>query len=47
MHRTLLKKLIYKPKTGTLRAKWLEKLKLKEELKVTIRFTKRNIGKCY
>jgi hypothetical protein len=36
MHRTLLKKLIYKLKTGTLRAKWLEKLKLEEEFRVTI-----------
>jgi hypothetical protein len=41
----MLRKLIYKPKTGTLRAKWLEKLKLKKELKVTTRFTKRNIEK--
>jgi hypothetical protein len=41
MHRTLLGKLIYKPRTGTLRAKWLK------ELKATIKFTKRNIGKCY
>jgi hypothetical protein len=40
------KKLIYRPRTGTLRAKWLEKLELEEELGVTIRFTKRNIGKC-
>jgi hypothetical protein len=40
------RKLIYRPKTGTLRAKWLKELKLKEELGVTIRFTKRNIGKC-
>jgi hypothetical protein len=42
----MLKKLIYRPKTGILRAKWLEKLKLEEELKVTTRFTERNIGKC-
>jgi hypothetical protein len=41
----MLKKLIYRSKTGTLRAKWLEKLELKKELKVTIRFTERNIGK--
>jgi hypothetical protein len=40
------KKLIYRPKTGTLRAKWLEKLKLEKELRVTIRFAKRNIKKC-
>jgi hypothetical protein len=36
MHRTLLKKLIYKPRVGTPRAKGLEEFKLKEELKVTI-----------
>jgi hypothetical protein len=37
------RKLIYRPKTGTLRAKWLKELKLKEELKVIIRFTEKNI----
>jgi hypothetical protein len=42
----MLRKLIYRPKTDTLRAKWLEELELKEELKVTIRFTKINIEKC-
>jgi hypothetical protein len=42
----MLKKLIYRPKIGTLRAKWLEELELEEKLKVTIRFTERNIGKC-
>jgi hypothetical protein len=41
----MLKKLIYRPKTGTLRAKWLKELKLEEELRVTIRFAKRNIEK--
>jgi phenylacetate-coenzyme A ligase PaaK-like adenylate-forming protein len=44
MHRTLLKKLIYKPRTGTLRVKWLKKL-LKKKLKATIRFAKKNIYK--
>jgi hypothetical protein len=43
----MLKKLIYRPKAGILRAKWLKELKLKEELKVTTKFTERNIGKCY
>jgi hypothetical protein len=43
----MLKKLIYRPKAGILRAKWLEKLKLEKKLKVTIKFTKRDIGKCY
>jgi hypothetical protein len=42
----MLKKLIYRPKIGTLKAKWLKELKLKKELGVTIKFTKRNIGKC-
>jgi hypothetical protein len=41
----LLKKLIYRPKTGILRAKWLEELELEKELRVTTKFTKRNIGK--
>jgi hypothetical protein len=43
----MLKKLIYRPKIGILRAKWLKKLKLEKEFKVTIRFTKRDIKKCY
>jgi hypothetical protein len=42
----MLRKLIYRPKTGTSRAKWLEELKLEKELKVTIRFTEGNIEKC-
>jgi hypothetical protein len=41
----MLRKLIYRPKIGTPRAKWLEELKLKEEFKVIIRFTERNIKK--
>jgi hypothetical protein len=45
-YRTTLRKLIYRPKIGILRAKWLKELELKEELGVTIRFTKRNIEKC-
>ena len=44
-YKTILKKLIYRPKTGTLRAKQLEELKLEKELGVTIRFAKRNIKK--
>jgi hypothetical protein len=47
MYRTSLKKLMYKPKEGTLRAKWLEKLKLEKELKAPTQFAKINIGKCY
>jgi hypothetical protein len=42
----MLRKLIYRPKTGTLRVKWLEELKLKKKLKITTRFAERNIGKC-
>jgi hypothetical protein len=42
----MLRKLIYRPKTDILRAKWLKELKLKKKLKVTIRFAKRNIEKC-
>jgi hypothetical protein len=33
MHRTLLKKLIYRLKMGTPRVKWLKEFKLEEELK--------------
>jgi hypothetical protein len=43
----MLRKLIYRPRAGILRAKWLKELKFKEELKVTTRFTKRDIRKCY
>ena len=46
-YRTLLKKLTYRLRAGTPRAKWLEELKLEEELKTVTRFVKRNIGKCY
>jgi hypothetical protein len=42
----MLKKLIYRPKTGILRAKWLKELELEEEFRVTTRFIKRNIEKC-
>jgi hypothetical protein len=43
----MLRKLIYRPKIGILRAKWLEELKLKKKLRVIIKFTERDIGKCY
>jgi hypothetical protein len=36
MYRTSLKKLMYRPRTGTLRAKWLEELELKKELSKAI-----------
>ena len=38
---------MYRPKIGTLKAKWLKKLKLKKELKAVTRFTKKNIKKYY
>ena len=41
----MLRKLIYRPKAGTLRAKWLEELKLEEKLEITTRFAERNIEK--
>jgi hypothetical protein len=41
----MLKKLMYRPRTGILRAKWLKELELKKEFKVTIRFAERNIKK--
>jgi hypothetical protein len=40
------RKLIYRPRIGTLRAKWLKELELEKEFGITTRFTKRNIGKC-
>jgi hypothetical protein len=42
----MLRKLTYRLRTGTPRAKWLEELKLKEELRIIIKFTERNIRKC-
>jgi hypothetical protein len=42
----MLRKLIYRPRIGTLRAKWLEELELEKKLKVTTRFAERNIKKC-
>ena len=47
MHRILLKKLIYRPRAGIPKAKWLEKLKQEEDLKAVTRFAERNIGKCH
>ena len=46
-YRILLKKLIYRPRAGTLKAKWLKELKSEEEFEAVTRFIKRNIGKCY
>ena len=38
---------MHRPKASILKAKQLKKLKLKEKLKVVIRFIKKNIGKYY
>ena len=45
MHKAFLKKLIYRPKAGTLKAKQLEKLKQEKDFKIISKFTKRNIKK--
>ena len=47
MHQTSLRKLIYRPRAGTPRAKWLEKFKQEEDLKAPTQFTERNIKKCH
>ena len=47
MHRTLLKKLIYRPRVGTPRAKQLEEFKQEEDLKTATKFTEKNIEKCH
>ena len=47
MHWALLRKLIYRPRASTLRAKWLEEFKQEEDFKAVTKFTERNIGKCY
>ena len=38
---------MYRPRVNILKAKQLEKLKLKKELKAVTRFIKRNIRKYY
>ena len=47
MHRTLPRKLMYRPRAGIPRAKWLKKFKQKEDLKAATRFIEKNIKKCY
>ena len=47
MHQTVLQKLIYRPRAGTPRAKWLEEFKQEEDFKAATRFTERNIGKYH
>ena len=38
---------MYRPRAGILKAKQLKELKLEKELRVVIKFTKKNIGKYY
>ena len=38
---------MYRPKAGTPRAKWLEKFKQEEDLKVATRFIEKNRKKCH
>ena len=47
MHQTLLRKLMYRPRVGIPRAKWLEKFKQEEDLKTATKFTEKNIRKCH
>ena len=47
MHQTLLRKLIYRPRAGTPRAKWLKEFKQKEDFRAVTKFIEKNIGKCY
>ena len=47
MHQTLLRKLIYKPKAGTSKAKQLKNLNKKKILKQQPGLQKKNIGKCH
>ena len=47
MYQTLLKKLTYRPRAGTPKAKQLEKFKQEEDLKAATKFIKRNIKKCH
>ena len=47
MHWTLLRKLIYKPRVGIPRVKWLEEFKQEKDFKAATKFAERNIGKCH
>ena len=47
MHQTLPKKLIYRPRVGTPRAKWLEEFKQEKDFKAATRFMEKNIRKCH
>jgi len=43
----LVQRITNRPRVGILRAKWLTKLKSKEDLGILIRFKKRYIKGCY
>ena len=47
MHWTLPKKIIYRPRVSTSKAKWLKKLKQEKNLKAATQFAEKNIGKCH
>ena len=47
MHQTSLRKLMYRLRAGTPRAKQLEKLKQEKDLKTATKFTEINIEKCH
>ena len=47
MYRTLLRKLMYRFRAGTPKAKWLKELKQKEDFRAATRFIERNIEKCH
>ena len=47
MYRTSLRKLIYRPRVGTPRAKQLEEFKQEEDLKAATRFIKRKYNNSH
>ena len=47
MHRTLLKKLIYRPRAGIPKVKWLKEFKQEEDFKTVTKFPERNIKKYH
>ena len=47
MHQTLLRKLIYRSRAGTPKAKQLEEFKQEENFKTATKFAERNIRKCH
>ena len=47
MHRILARNLMYRFRISIFKVKWLNKLKWKEDFKAIIRFTEKNMEKCY